>query len=78
MGHSLQAIPLLVHSGAGLVALLFSITRVKTHAVAYLAAPKVANPGKGRPRIYSQKVRLKDMAADDAALTSAPSLGWPV
>jgi hypothetical protein len=134
MGHSLQAISLLVHSAGGLVAgipltsriheglvfsnrdsktlldklvaLLFSITRVcnrsvvlvadayyasgkvirplldnghhlvtraKTNAVAYLPAPKVANPGKGRPRIYGQKVRLKDMAADDSAFTSAPS-----
>jgi len=134
MGHSLQAISLLVHSGGGLVAgipltsriheglvfsnrdsktlldklvaLLFSITRVwsrpvvlvadayyasgkvitplldnghhlvtraKTNAVAYLAAPKVANPGKGRPRIYGQKIRLKDMATDDGAFTSAPS-----
>lgn len=48
------------------------VTRAKTNAVAYLPAPKLTNPGKGRPRIYGQKVRLKDMAADDSAFTSAP------
>lgn len=134
MGHSLQAISLLLHAGGGLmagipltsriheglvfsnrdsktlldklVALLFSITRVwnkpvvlvadayyasgkvitplldnghhlitraKTNAVAYLPAPKVANPGKGRPRIYGHKVHLKEMAKEDDAFTSAPS-----
>jgi hypothetical protein len=134
MGHSLQAISLLVHSGAGqvaaipltsriheglvfsnrdsttlldkLVALLLSLTRVwsksvvlvadayyasgkvitplldnghhlvtraKTNVVAYLPVPKLDCPGKGRPRIYGEKVRLKDMAADDGAFTSAPS-----
>ena len=134
MGHSLQAVSLLVHCSGGLVAgipltsrihegvvfsnrdsktlldklvaLLFSITRAwnrpvvlvadayyasgkvitplldnghhlvtraKTNAVAYLPVPKVENRGKGRPRIYGQKVRLKDLARDDSAFTSAPS-----
>ena len=134
MGHSLQAISLLVRCAGGLVAgipltsrihegvvfsnrdsktlldklvaLLFSITRVwnrpvvpvanayyasgkvitplldnghhlvtraKTNAVAYLPVPKVENRGKGRPRIYGQNVRLKDLARDDSAFTSAPS-----
>jgi len=49
------------------------VTRAKTNAVAYLPAPKVTNPGKGRPRIYGQKVRLKDLATQDCAFTSAPS-----
>jgi hypothetical protein len=49
------------------------VTRAKTNAVAYLPAPKVTHPGKGRPRIYGEKVRLKDMATDDSAFTSAPS-----
>jgi hypothetical protein len=49
------------------------VTRAKSNAVAYLAPPMVAKPGKGRPRIYGEKVRLKDMAADDSAFTSAPS-----
>jgi hypothetical protein len=57
----------LLHNGHHLV------TRAKTNAVAYLPAPKVANPGKGRPRIYGQKVHLKEMAKDDSAFTSAPS-----
>lgn len=49
------------------------VTRAKTNAVAYLPASKLPNPGKGRPRIYGQKVRLKDLAQDDSAFTSAPS-----
>jgi len=49
------------------------ISRAKTNAVAYLPPPTITNPGKGRPRIYGQKVRLKDMAADDSAFTSSPS-----
>ncbi len=49
------------------------VSRAKSNAVAYLPPPKVTNPGKGRPRIYGEKVRLKDMAADDSAFTSAPS-----
>jgi len=49
------------------------VTRAKTNAVAYLSPPKVTTPGKGRPRLYGEKIRLKDMAADDSAFTSAPS-----
>ncbi len=49
------------------------ISRLKSNAVAYLLPPEVAKPGKGRPRIYGEKVRLKDLAADDSAFTSAPS-----
>jgi hypothetical protein len=49
------------------------VTRAKTNAVAYLPAPKLTQPGKGRPRIYGEKVRLKDMATQDSAFTSAPS-----
>ncbi len=49
------------------------VTRAKTNAVAYLPAPKLTHPGKGRPRIYGQKVLLKDMATDESAFTSAPS-----
>ncbi|GAC1335198.1 MAG: hypothetical protein NVSMB28_32500 [Collimonas sp.] len=134
MGHSLQAISLLVHSGGGqvasvplcsriheglvfsnrdsrtlldkLVALLFSIagawerrvlliadayyasgnvilpllanghhllTRAKSNAVAYMPVPKTACRGRGRPKIYGKKVRLADLAKDNAAFTSAPS-----
>jgi len=49
------------------------VTRAKSNAVAYLPAPKLTHPGKGRPRIYGQKVRLKDLAADESAFSSAPS-----
>ena len=49
------------------------VTRVKSNAVAYFPAPKVEKPARGRPRIYGRKVRLKDMATDDSAFTSAPS-----
>ena len=49
------------------------VSRAKSNAVAYLLPPEVTNPGKGRPRIYGEKVRLKDLAADDSAFTSAPS-----
>ena len=49
------------------------ISRLKSNAVAYLLPPEVTKRGKGRPRIYGDKVCLKDMAADDSAFTSAPS-----
>jgi hypothetical protein len=49
------------------------VTRAKSNAVAYFPAPKVEKPARGRPRIYGKKVRLKDMATDDGAFTSAPS-----
>ena len=49
------------------------ISRAKSNAVAYSPASHVEHPGKGRPRIYGQKVRLKDLALDDGAFTSAPS-----
>jgi DDE superfamily endonuclease len=49
------------------------VTRAKGNAVAYLPAPPPAHRRRGRPRIYGEKVRLKDLAHDDAAFTSAPS-----
>jgi len=49
------------------------ISRAKSNAVAYMLPAEVVKPGKGRPRIYGEKVRLKDLAADDSAFTSAPS-----
>jgi len=49
------------------------VTRAKTNAVAYLPAPKITKPGKGRPRLYGEKVRLKDLATQHCAFTSAPS-----
>jgi hypothetical protein len=134
MGHSLQAISLLVHAPGGqavavpltsrvhegvvfsnrdarslldkLVALLLSIargwgrqvllvadayyasakvilpllkaqhhllTRAKSNVVAYMPAPKTATRTRGRPRIYGQKVRLRELALDEHEFTSAPS-----
>ena len=49
------------------------VTRAKTNAVACLPVPEVKGRGKGRPRIYGQKVRLKDLCLDDCAFASAPS-----
>lgn len=49
------------------------ITRAKSNAVAYQPVPKADIRGKGRPRIYGEKVRLKDLANDASAFTSAPS-----
>jgi hypothetical protein len=49
------------------------ITRAKSNAVAYMPVQRPEHRGKGRPRIYGEKVRLKDLAQDDAAFTSGPS-----
>jgi hypothetical protein len=49
------------------------ISRAKSNAVAYLPASEPQRRGKGRPRIYGEKVRLKDLALDGSAFTSAPS-----
>ncbi len=43
------------------------LTRAKSNAVAYLPVPQAAHRGKGRPKIYGNKVRLKDLAQDDSA-----------
>lgn len=49
------------------------VTRAKHNAVAYLPVPAPAHRRRGRPRIYGDKVRLKDLAQDHSAFTSAPS-----
>lgn len=49
------------------------VTRAKSNAVAFLPVPPAPCRGKGRPRIYGDKVRLKDLAKEQAAFTSAPS-----
>jgi len=49
------------------------LTRAKSNAVAYLPVPQPARRGKGRPKLYGKKVRLKDLAQDDAAFTYGPS-----
>jgi hypothetical protein len=49
------------------------VTRAKSNAVAYLPVIPSQHRRRGRPRIYGKKVRLKELAQDDAAFTSAPS-----
>ena len=49
------------------------ISRAKSNAVAYRPVPEPGRRGKGRPRVYGEKVRLKDLAKDDRAFASAPS-----
>lgn len=49
------------------------LTRAKGNVVAYLPAPAPASRGKGRPKIYGEKVRLKDAAKQENAFVSAPS-----
>jgi len=49
------------------------LTRAKSNAVAYLPVPQLAHRGKGRPKIYGTKVRLKDLAQDKSAFICAPS-----
>ena len=49
------------------------VTRANNNAVAYRPAPTPGHRRRGRPRIYGEKVRLKELAQDDAAFTSAPS-----
>jgi hypothetical protein len=49
------------------------VTRAKGNVVAYLPVNTPARRGKGRPKIYGDKVRLKDLAKEDHAFVSAPS-----
>ena len=49
------------------------LTRAKSNVVAFMPVPKRASRAKGRPRIYGQKVRLKDLACQEREFTRAPS-----
>jgi len=49
------------------------VTRVKTTAVAYHPAPGQPVRRRGRPRKYGNKVTLRSLFADEAAMRSAPS-----
>ncbi len=50
------------------------VTRARVNAVAYYPAPKPTHRRRGRPRLYGDKVRLKDLARDSKATRhSAPS-----
>ena len=48
------------------------VTRVRINTVAYRPAPPPAVPRRGRPRLYGQKVYLRNLARS-SAFTSAPS-----
>jgi len=49
------------------------ISRVKTNGVAFAPAPKADTPGRGRPRIYGKKIRLRNLFGADHLFISAPS-----
>ncbi|MEW6750407.1 MAG: hypothetical protein AB1505_05450 [Candidatus Latescibacterota bacterium] len=49
------------------------LTRVRINATAYHPAPQPARRRRGRPRLYGEKVRLRDLLADPQALVAAPS-----
>jgi hypothetical protein len=48
-------------------------TRAKSNAVAYRPAPAPEQRRRGRPKVYGEKVRLKDLLAEEAEFVSAPS-----
>jgi len=49
------------------------VTRAKSNAVAYWPAPAPRRRRRGRPRLYGEKVKLKDLARDQNQFLSAPS-----
>jgi hypothetical protein len=49
------------------------VTRLRANAVAYETAPTPARPGRGRPRLYGRKRRLRDLFGKKAPFLSAPS-----
>lgn len=49
------------------------VTRARLNTVAYLPVDPPATRRAGRPKIYGEKVRLRDLAADRSLLTSSPS-----
>jgi len=49
------------------------VTRAKSNAVAYWPAPAPGKRRRGRPRLYGEKVKLKDVARDQGQFLSAPS-----
>lgn len=49
------------------------VSAVRSNAVVYLAAEPPQKKGRGRPRVYGEKVKLKALFDDDAAFINAPS-----
>ena len=49
------------------------ITRARINTVAYYPASRPSKPHRGRPKLYGQKVRLRDLAQDAPQFKTAPS-----
>lgn len=49
------------------------VTRVRTNTVAYEPAPRLNHRRRGRPRLYGQHVRLRDLLRDADAFQCVPS-----
>ena len=49
------------------------VTALKSNAVAYAPLPSPTKPGRGRPRCYGSKVRLKTLFDDASSFTEAAS-----
>ncbi len=49
------------------------ITRTRVNTVAYLPAIRPSKPRRGRPKLYGEKVRLRDLAKDTSRFKAAPS-----
>lgn len=49
------------------------ITAVRSNAVAYMPAPPVEKQGRGRPRKYGCKIKIKELFKDMSLFVSAPS-----
>jgi hypothetical protein len=49
------------------------VTRVRSNAVAFRPAPQPERRGRGRPRVYGEKLRLRDLAKGNDAFVLAPS-----
>jgi hypothetical protein len=49
------------------------IVAVRSNAVAYEAAPLRTTPGRGRPRVYGKKIKLKAIFKEEDSFISAPS-----
>ena len=53
------------------------VTRARSNAVAYEPAPRPAVRRRGRPRLYGQRMRLRDLFARAEAFTAVPSPVYP-
>lgn len=49
------------------------VTRARVNTVAYRPMSRPGRPRRGRPKLYGEKVRLRDLAEDRSRFTAAPS-----